>query len=146
METFGQKLRDARKAKGMSQKDAEFELRSLLEEPMWIDQSKISRFENGSIGEGQADPYAVEWLCAIYGVEVEDVSGLIAKRLRKARNELAKKRRAQGLRASRWNPDSLDTDSAGHSAGDFILDLTDEAIARGEHPDCWLQPNTFRAA
>lgn len=86
--TFGARLRAKRKAAGLSQSDVEYELRSLLPRALWIDQSKISRFESDKVSEDEVDPYAIEWLCAVYGVEVSEVSPLIADRLRKVRNGL----------------------------------------------------------
>lgn len=96
--TFGERLRAAREAAGLSQIDTLVAIRSALPESMWISQTKIQRIESGAIPEAKVDTFLALFLADLYGVELADLSGAIADDLEKVA-DLVKRGSAE---ASGW--------------------------------------------
>lgn len=86
--TAGQALRQARIDAGMTLDDVAYESRRLLPRVMWITKTKLSGIENGKTPEEKLEPHLVEFLCHLYGVEVESISVLISGELKAYRRAL----------------------------------------------------------
>jgi transcriptional regulator with XRE-family HTH domain len=82
----GQKLREARIAADMTQDDVVYESRRLLPKLMWIKKSKLSRIENAQ--SATLDPHTVEFLCHLYGLDINEVLPEIGEALRQYRRAL----------------------------------------------------------
>lgn len=80
--TMGERLRQLRKAAGLTQADVAYQSRDDLPEPMRLDQSKLSRLESGKIPEAQADPFEIAYLAHIYEVPTAEISEIAEANLR----------------------------------------------------------------
>jgi transcriptional regulator with XRE-family HTH domain len=88
--TMGDRLKAMRKAARMSQMDVAVKARQDLPEPLWIDQSKVSRLESGKISEEDAYPFDVCYLATLYGRRTSDASVLASERLELVRDLVAR--------------------------------------------------------
>ena len=78
---FGERMKQAREAAGLSTMNAAFAIRSRLPEPLWISNDPIRRMESGKLDEAKADPLLVAALAAVYRVRVCDLSPVVAASL-----------------------------------------------------------------
>jgi transcriptional regulator with XRE-family HTH domain len=142
--TAGHALKSARFAAGMTLDDVVYESRRLLPRVLWITKSKLSRVENSEVAEDKIEPHMVEFLCSLYGVEVDEISPLIAGELRAYRTAVKRaaltRSRCDSLGAQRPLPfdDASVTDvevswpSEGTGSVTYVTDLlaSPEELAR----------------
>jgi hypothetical protein len=132
--TAGQALRIARMNASMTLDDVVFESRKLLPRVLWVTKSKLSRVENDEVPEDKVEPHMVEFLCSLYGIEVDEISPLIAGELRAYRTAV---KRAALIRSRcvstatqpplPWDDDEV-TDLATYGLDDvpsFVTPVTD---------------------
>lgn len=77
---YHQALRRARAEAGYTLDDVLVEMRTRLPKPMLASKGTLQRIET-AVPEDKADIHLVEFLCTLYGVDVADVSPLIAQAL-----------------------------------------------------------------
>jgi transcriptional regulator with XRE-family HTH domain len=116
---FGERMRNAREAAGLSQLDVIVYARTSLPKSMRISPAKLSRIENGHHGEDQIDPHDLEWLCSVYGADLNEVSPVAAASLRKFRKSMRDAAAGRSSLGSRWSPDTDRNRIAGRSRDDF---------------------------
>jgi transcriptional regulator with XRE-family HTH domain len=87
MNSYGQKLRDARKAKGYSLDEVAFRVRSQLHRP--VTGRKIGRLEDGTTSAHGADAPLFVLLCQTYEVDPWTISPEITERAEADRLALA---------------------------------------------------------
>lgn len=106
---IGQTLKELREQAGLTQQDVHVASRA-LPRVMWISTAKLSRIENGT--DDNADPHTIEFLCALYGTDVSDVSPQVAEDLRTYRRALKVvspvRSRCDSLGARRPNPGEVE--------------------------------------
>ena len=98
---FAERMRDARKATGLSLVEASFRVRVWLPEAEWVGYDVIRRIEAGVTPEEKADPVLLAALAKAYGTEVADLSEVGDKALSMVR-ELVSAGRGKGRSRSRW--------------------------------------------
>lgn len=86
MEHYGDKLRAARKAAGLSVEDATYEARALMGRK--ITRKTVERYELHPGSPERVDLEIMVALCRVYGVDVADVSPVIAERARRMASAL----------------------------------------------------------
>jgi transcriptional regulator with XRE-family HTH domain len=78
MDTYGERLREARLDKGVSLADATYEARRMLDRK--VSERTIGRLETGVTPEESADASLVIALCGLYGVNPDTISVPITER------------------------------------------------------------------
>lgn len=78
VETYGDRLRAARRAAGLSLEEATYQVRNLMGRK--LTQRTVERLELDPRPEDRADERLVVGLCRVYGVDPGDISPVIAER------------------------------------------------------------------
>jgi len=97
---FAERMRDARKASGLSLVEAAYRVRVWLPEAEWVGYDVIRRIEAGETAEEKVDPVLLAALAKAYGTDVADLSEVGDKALSMVR-ELVSPGRRKGTSRSR---------------------------------------------
>ena len=97
---FAERMREARKASGLSLVEAAYRVRVWLPEAEWVGYDVIRRLEAGTTPEEKVDPVLLAALARAYGTDVADLSEVGEKAVSMVR-ELVSAGRGKGRSRSR---------------------------------------------
>lgn len=87
---YGKALRDAREAHHESIEDVGVDAKRALDRRRGVSSENLRRMETGVIPEAKADEWFVVYLCDRWNLDIEEVSPIIAAKLRGQRDVLVR--------------------------------------------------------
>jgi len=111
-DTFNTRMREARDAARLTLDDVLIAVRTRLPDVFHASRATLGRLER-DIPEAKADPYLVQFLCSLYGVDFETVAPVLVQALRDYAEIVDIRATEQEATGSPCNQDSRSNDLVG---------------------------------